>query len=367
MLSIEHFFGGAPDAHESAPGRVNLLGEHTDYNDGFMLPVATPQRTEVALGASRDGQFHVYSATLDASAHFPRDGSAPPGFASYVEGCIRLAQAHGAVVPPLRIYVRTDVPVGAGLSSSAALEVATLRALRSLLGLAFDDVLIARMAQRAEIDYAKVNCGIMDQMASSLADTSHMLFIDARSLEHRLQPLPADCELIVLDSGVPRSLAASAYNTRRAECGEAAHRLGVASLRDVADPAQVEALDSPYRERARHVVSENRRVLEAAAGIGGARFGALMNDSHASLRDDYAVSIPALDELSDCLRGQEGVYGARLTGAGFGGACVALCRRGRAVAASRAALARYQRGGRQGRLLIPVPTNQEDDQEENNE
>ena len=353
-LSMESFFSGAPEAHESAPGRVNLLGEHTDYNDGFMLPVATPQRTEVAIGVSRDGHFNLYSATLDASVRFGRNETAPPGFGSYIEGCIRMVEAEGITVPPLRVYVNTALPVGAGLSSSAALEVAMLRALRTLLGLPFDDVALARMAQRAEIAYAKVNCGIMDQMASSLADTGHMLFIDARTLAYQLHQMPTDSEMIVIDTGVPRTLASSKYNERRAECDEAARRLGVPSLRDVSEPDAVEALPSPLRERARHVVRENQRVLEAAGGVGARRFGELMNASHASLRDDYAVSIPALDFLSDYLRVQPEVYGARLTGAGFGGACVALCRQGAAQRAGAAALARFNAGGMQGSLLIPA-------------
>ncbi len=355
MLTLATFFGGPPQVHASAPGRVNLLGEHTDYNDGFMLPVATPQRTEVAASVSEDALFHVYSATLDEEVDFAAGGHPPPGFGSYIDGCIRLLQGAGVAVPPLRIYVSTELPVGAGLSSSAALEVATLRALRSLLAFDLDDVALARMAQRAEVEYAKVNCGIMDQMAASLADQRHMLFIDARSLAYRLQPLPAASELIVIDSGVPRTLASSRYNERRAECEQAARLLGVAALRDVADPAQVEALPAPYRQRARHVVSENLRVLEAAAGTTAARFGILMNASHASLRDDYEVSIDALDELAASLCGAPGVHGARLTGAGFGGACVALCREGGAAAAAMAALARYNAAGRQGRVLVPLP------------
>ena len=362
-LSMQSFFGGAPDAHESAPGRVNLLGEHTDYNDGFMLPVATPQRTEVALGVSRDGHYNLYSATLDASVRFGRFDAAPPGFGSYVEGCVRMVEAEGISVPPLRVYVRTELPVGAGLSSSAALEVAMLRALRTLLGLPFDDVALARMAQRAEINYAKVNCGIMDQMASSLADTGHMLFIDARTLAYQLHQLPTDCEMIVVDSGVPRSLAASKYNERRAECDEAAHRLGVPALRDVTDLAALETLPAPLRQRARHVVCENARVLEAVGGVGARRFGELMNASHASLRDDYEVSIPALDFLTDSLRVQPDVYGARLPGAGFGGACVALCRKGAARRAGAAALARFNAGGMQGSLLIPAHSHHEDTHE----
>jgi galactokinase len=349
------FFGGAPEVVASAPGRVNLLGEHTDYNDGFMLPLATPQRTTVALSRSGDDHFHFYSSTLDANVTFPKSGSAPAGFGSYIEGCIRLLEADGATVPALRVYASTDLPVGSGLSSSAALEVATLRALRELLGLELDDVKLARLAQRAEIEYARVNCGIMDQMASSLADRSHMLFIDARSLEHRLVPLPPETGIIVIDSGVPRKLAASKYNERRAECEEAARKLGLASLRDVADPAAVEQLPSPLRERARHVVRENLRVLEAVRGVGAERFGELMNDSHASLRDDYEVSIPELDALVATLRAAPGVHGARLTGAGFGGAVVALCRAGQEQQAAEAALATYNKDGREGRILIPVP------------
>ena len=360
MVTPASFFGGAPAALATAPGRVNLLGEHTDYNDGFMLPVATPQVTEVALAPSSDDYFYFYSATLDQSVSFARTGHAPQGFASYIEGCIRLVEQEGVAVPALRVYASSNLPVGAGLSSSAALEVATLRALRSLLGFELDDVRLAQLAQRAEIEYAKVNVGIMDQMASSLADDSHMLFIDARTLEHRLQSLPAASVLVVLDSGVPRKLAASKYNERRAECDEAARLLGVRALRDVHDPAAVELLPPPLRQRARHVVRENLRVLEAAAGVSAQRFGALMNASHASLRDDYEVSIPELDQLTACLRAAPGVYGARLTGAGFGGACVALCRAGSAQAAATAALAQYRAGAGKGRVLIPLPTDKED-------
>ena len=364
MVTTDSFFGGAPEVNASAPGRVNLLGEHTDYNDGFMLPVATPQRTTVAMSRSGDGHFHFYSSTLDANVTFAPDASAPSGFGSYIEGCIRLVEAEGVQVAPLRVWVSTDVPVGSGLSSSAALEVATLRALRQLLGFELDDVKLARIAQRAEIEYARVNCGIMDQMASSLADEGHMLFIDARSLEHRLAPLPADAEIIVIDSGVARKLAGSKYNERRAECEEASRKLGVQALRDVTDPQLVEDLPEPLRRRARHVVTEDLRVLEAVKGVPAERFGQLMNDSHTSLRDDYEVSIPELDELCELLRAQDGVYGARLTGAGFGGACVALCRAGSAAQAAQAALAQYNaKAGRQGRILIPVPT----ERKENNE
>ncbi len=357
-MNAELFFGGAPEASASAPGRVNLLGEHTDYNDGFMLPVTTPQRTVVALSASHDSHFHLYSAMLDSHVTFAHDSSAPSGFGSYIEGCIRLVQARGIVVPPLRVFCQTDLAAGAGLSSSAALEVATLRALRDLLGFDLDDVALAQIAQRAEIEFAHVNCGIMDQMASSLADPDTMLFLDARTLAHRLVPLPEGTSVIVIDTGVPGALAASKYNERRSECEEAARLLHVKALRDVTDMALVEALPEPLRRRARHVVSENARVLAAADGVDGVRFGALMNATHQSLRDDYDVSMPVLDALAQALRDQDGVLGARMTGTGFGGACVALCRTEQAEQAAAAALRAYDdhaTGGARGRLLIPMP------------
>jgi galactokinase len=364
VLSPETFFDGLPFATASAPGRVNLLGEHTDYNDGFMLPVATPQSTVVRAAVQAGPASRYYAADLGEDIEFDAAMPAPAGFAPYVAGCVHMLEEQGAAVPPLRVHIESNLPLGAGLSSSAALEVATLRALRSLLGIALDDVTLALLAQQAEIRYAGVQCGVMDQMASSLADEKTMLFIDARSLETRQLPLPAGAEIIVADSGVPRTLAASKYNERRGECERAAALLGVPSLRDVTDPGAVGSLPSPLRERARHVITENARVIEAAAGVDAARFGALMNASHFSLRDDYAVSIDALDELTGLLRAAPEVYGARLTGAGFGGACVALCRQGSALAVGAAVVASYNAtrpkaaGTQRARLLIPVSPNE---------
>ena len=365
-MQAERFFEGVVPVLASAPGRVNLLGEHTDYNDGFMLPVATPQRTEVRIAASRDSDFHFHSATLDQTVIWAGQQASATDFSRYIIGCIDLLGIRGVVVPPLRLHVQSNLVVGAGLSSSAALEVATLRALRQYLRLELDDVTLAQIAQQAEIRYAGVNCGIMDQMAASLADESHMLFLDARTLETTLLPLPDDCELIVIDTGVQRRLAATGYNTRRGQCETAARMLGVKALRDVRDPAVLDALTQPYRKRARHVVQENLRVLTACSGVGAEQFGALMNASHASLRDDYEVSIDALDELVALLQDEAHVYGARLTGAGFGGACVALCRSGTAAATGASVLQRYNDNARKmpitptgaglriGRLLIPA-------------
>lgn len=358
MMAAAEFFAGTEPIWASAPGRVNLLGEHTDYNDGFMLPVATPQRTAVGMAASGDADFHFYSATLDQSVRWSGSDAPATGFARYIIGCIDLVAARGIKVPPLCMHVSSTLAVGAGLSSSAALEVATLRALRQFLQIDLDNVTLAQIAQQAEIHYAGVNCGIMDQMASSLADETHMLFLDARTLETRLLPLPPDAELVVIDTGVARRLSATGYNTRRTECETAARMLGVKALRDVTDPAAVESLPAPYRQRARHVVHENLRVLAACDDVSAETFGALMNASHASLRDDYEVSVPALDELTALLQAQPEVYGARLTGAGFGGACVALCASGHGAAVGARVLARFDAnpdaGERCGRLLIPV-------------
>jgi galactokinase len=351
------FFAG-DGIQVSAPGRVNLLGEHTDYNDGFVLPVAIPQRTFVQVAPSTDSRFHVYSSNLDENAEFDADGELPDGYARYVAGCVHVLRDHGIAVPPISMKVHSGVPMGSGLSSSAALEVAVLRALRQMLQLDLDDVQIAQYAQEAEIRYAGVQCGIMDQMASSLADTGHMLFLDTRTLERRVLPMPKRTELIVIDSGVARTLATSKYNERFAECREAARLLGVPMLRDVTDVAALNALPVTLQRRARHVVTENARVLAAVAdGVDGPAFGKLMNASHASLRDDYEVSVPALDTLCDMLRAEPGVHGARLTGAGFGGACVALCEQGRAAAIAASVTNRYNRDRllQLAGVLLPAP------------
>ncbi|MBA2352590.1 MAG: galactokinase [Burkholderiales bacterium] len=350
--TFEQLFGFAPEVSASAPGRVNLLGEHTDYNDGYVLPIAIPQRTTVQLARSRDARSQLYSSNLDESARF--DG-APAGYARYVIGCVRALEQTGVSIPPFVLRVASDVPIGAGLSSSAALEVAVLRAMREWLGLELEDVAIAQLAQRAEIEFAHVRCGIMDQMAASLADTSHMLFLDTRTLTRRLLALPPDAELVVIDSGIPRSLAASAYNQRRAECEQAAQRLGVPALRDVDELSRVDTLPAPLDRRARHVVSENQRVLDAVGNVTAQRFGELMNASHTSLRDDYEVSVPALDALVALLQDHPNVFGARLTGAGFGGACVALVEAGYGDRISAQVLRSYNADGHHGRAMVVGP------------
>jgi galactokinase len=355
VTSFESVYGGIPAAIGHAPGRVNLLGEHTDYNEGFVLPIAIPQQTHVAIRRSTDNFFNLHAATLELSVSFGLGTPPAARFARYVYGCIAEVVAAGFEVPPLDMHVSSTVPIGVGLSSSAALEVATLRALRTLLALPLDDVEVAQIAQRAEVQHAGVNCGIMDQMASSLADSQQALFLDTRTMERRRVLLPPESAVLVLDSGVARQLAVSAFNQRRAECEEAAKQLAVPALRDVdtTQLSRVEALAEPWRSRARHVITENARVLQAVYCNGSTEFGALMNASHSSLRDDFDVSMPALDKLVELLQRQAHVYGARLTGAGFGGACVALCQRAALSRISVQVLDEYATAGFSGQLLVP--------------
>lgn len=351
-MSFESIFGTPAKLQAIAPGRVNLLGEHTDYNDGFVLPIAIPQQTTVQLGWSADDRHHFYSQELNEQVDLAPTDPTPEGFASYLVGCIRVLETQGISIPPLNVFVTSAVPIGSGLSSSAALEVAMLRGLRSLLNLSIDDIQIAQFAQQAERQYAGVQCGILDQMASSLADTQHLLFLDTRTLDRQILPLPTGAEIVVIDSGIPRTLAGSGYNQRRAECEAAAKLLGVKALRDVEDLAAIATLPSPLQQRARHVITENARVLQARDGLSASQFGALMNASHVSLRDDYEVSIAGLDTLVAILQAISGVFGARLTGAGFGGACVALVAAGKAESVAQQAIAQYAPTG-SGRVLVP--------------
>jgi len=352
MRTFSDVFGHPPEVRSQAPGRVNLLGEHTDYNDGFVLPTTIPQLTHVELAKSAGGKFKFYSANLDETVEYEDGQSVAEGFAQYVFGCIEVLKMRGHRIAPVELHIRSDVPMGGGLSSSAALEVAVLRALREAFAIKLDDVELAKLAQQAEIEYAGVRCGILDQMATSLGDDKHMLFLDTRTLERKLLPLPAGAELVVIDSGIARTLATSGYNERRAQCEEAARLLGVKALRDETDPMRANALPPPLDRRARHVITENARVLRAVQGVSAKEFGELMNASHTSLRDDYEVLIEGLDRLVELLQKQPDVFGARLTGAGFGGACVALVQAGHATTVKQSVLTQYAEFGFKGEALV---------------
>ncbi|AZI44527.1 galactokinase (plasmid) [Deinococcus psychrotolerans] len=344
--TYQSVFGGEPEVVASAPGRVNLLGEHTDYQGGFVLPTAIPQRATVSLGRNGTQQHRLRSANLNHTLDVPV-GEVGSSFAPYLTGCFELS----GVTEGLNAFIFSTVPSG-GLSSSAALEVAALRALRELYGLALDDVELALRGVRVEHEFVGVMCGVMDQMASSLADTKTLLLIDTRTLERRAVPLPEGSEVLVLDSGVPRRLAESGYNERRAQVEEACRLLGVPQLRDVLSVAELSGLPELLGRRARHVVSENARVL-AALSANAAEFGRLMNASHASLQIDYEVSHPQVDELVALLQAHPQVYGARMTGAGFGGAVVALIHEGAAGLASNVLFDYHEQTGVRGVQVVP--------------
>ncbi len=324
-------FGRSPDAVEQAPARANLLGEHTDYNDGFVLPTPLAYRTVVEAGADEGasgGMLTMHAAqfgeTVERRLGEPRRGD----WTDYVLGSVAVLSEQGIAVPPMRLAIDSDVPMGAGISSSAALEVAVLRAVRALLRIDIDDVTIARLGQQAENNYVGMQCGIMDQMVSSLGTPGKALFLDTRDLTTDLVDLPADERVAIIHCGVAHKLTEGGYNTRRQECEAACAALGVGSLRAIGvdELDRLDGLPEPLNRRARHVVTENQRVLDGVAALRAgdiARFGALMNDSHRSQRDDYEVSIPEIDALAESAQ-RHGAIGARLTGGGFGGSIVAL-------------------------------------------
>ena len=344
----------------AAPGRVNLIGEHTDYNGGFVLPTAIPQQTHVELTRRADPRVGAQSANASQVGAYTLGDEQPRGdWLDYIQGLTWALRLHGFELHGFDLRVSSDVPLGAGLSSSAALEVAVLRAIRDGFALELDDVTLAQLGQIAENDFVGARCGIMDQMAANLADGSTALFLDTRNLEFRRVPLPAEADLVVIHSGVTHEISAGDYNTRRAECETAALQLGVAQLRDLtrADLPRVERLPDPLGRRARHVITEDQRVIEAVAALEAAdlgRLGELFRDSHASMRDDFEVSVPDVDVLVALAQADVDMYGARMTGGGFGGSVVMLARRGHGrQAGERIARAYAERSGRAPAILVP--------------
>ncbi len=328
---FRQIYGVDPGAAAEAPARANLLGEHTDYNDGFVLPTPLHYRTVVEAGLAEDGSdqpFTMYAAQFGDSTERQLGEARRGDWSDYVLGCLTVLSEAGIDLPPLRFAIDSDVPMGAGISSSAALEVAVLRSVRALLRLDLDDVTIARMGQRAENSYVGMQCGIMDQMVSSLGTPGKALFLDTRDLTTELVDLPAGERIAIIHCGVAHKLTEGGYNTRRRECEAACEALGVATLRDIGtgELERIDALPEPLNRRARHVVTENQRVVDGVAALEAgdiAAFGTLMDESHLSQRDDYDVSIPEIDALVESAK-RHGAIGARLTGGGFGGSMVAL-------------------------------------------
>lgn len=336
------------------------MGDHTDYSGGFVLPAAIPQTTRVALAPSEGRTVRVWSSMQPE--HGPHEYElgaelADGHWADYVKGMSHVLAEWG-LRRGFDARITSDVPVGSGLSSSAALEIALGRALRGAFALRVSDVELAKAARRAENDFVGAPVGIMDQMACSLASPSIALFLDTRSFVFENVPLPHAASLIVINSGIAHRHAGGDYVQRRRECDQAARLLGLAELRDADEAVVADGdLPEPLDRRARHVASENRRVLDMVRALRAAelqRAGLLMTESHASLRDDFDVSLPDIDALVELAADAEGVYGARLTGGGFGGSVVAIAEAERARQAAERILEAYlQRTGRPGSLVVP--------------
>jgi galactokinase len=355
-------FGAPPDAEGQAPGRVNLIGEHTDYHQGYVLPTVLPQRTHIWLRHGARSRVRAFSATLGGDAGTYRLGEEEPGrgWIDYVQGVTRVLRDHGVEVEGFDAWIASTIPVGGGVSSSAALCVGLLRGLRALQGFGLDDHLVARLAQRVETDFVGAPVGIMDQMACSLGRPGEALFIDTRAVAFERIPWPAGAELVVIDSGVAHQHAGGGYVDRRRESFAAAAALGVSHLRDVDVDALPAFAHLPEIEarRARHVITENRRVLDAVAALRAGDLpglGALFSASHASMRDDYAISTPEIDALVAIGQADPAIHGARMTGGGFGGAVVMLARAGEGRAAAERIVHAYDaRVGRRATILSPI-------------
>lgn len=357
---VEEFtrrFQSAPTHIAVGPGRVNLIGEHTDYNDGYVLPVALHRDIRIVMRPRPDRTVRAYSLEYDGWYEFSLDSlkfDEDVLWSNYMMGMAWVLEEQGIYLQGMDALVSGNVPRASGLSSSAALEVATGKALLTASGQpdAVSGVQLATSAQRAENRFVGVNCGIMDQFISVLGQENNALLIDCRSLEYRLIPFPAQAALVIGNTKASRSLAGSAYNERRRQCEDGVALLkqalpDITALRDVTSE-QLEQhkglLPEIVYRRCRHVVGENERVLQTVDALKRddlAEVGRLMDASHASLRDDYAVSSPALDAMVEAMRSAPGCFGARLTGAGFGGCAIALVEPGKEQAVADAIFELY--------------------------
>jgi len=329
---FERLFSESPTWITKSPGRVNLIGEHTDYNDGFVLPMAINYSSWIALRSRNDSRIIVTALDFDESLEFDLNSisKGENDWREYIKGVAWALQQDGHQLTGWEGVLSGNVPIGAGLSSSAALELALARAFSLVSGFEWDPARMALTCQKAENLWVGVSSGIMDQMISASGKKDFTLLIDCRSLETKHIPLPQNTQIVILDTNTRRGLVDSAYNERREQCEEVAHHFKVKALRDI-NLEQLETeksrLDKLLYHRARHIVSENQRVLQAvdALSTGDAKnFGILMNASHISMRDDFEISRKEMDQMVEIAQGQPGCYGARMTGGGFGGCAVAL-------------------------------------------
>ncbi|MFZ5878686.1 MAG: galactokinase [Chloroflexota bacterium] len=363
--SFETHFDAKPKWIVRAPGRVNLIGEHTDYNDGYVLPMGIDHAVWIALRPRADGLVRIHSLDLGLDSVFePARIEKGEGWAEYPKGVAWALRETGYDLRGWEGVMTGDVPRGAGLSSSAAVELAIARAFACASGFDWDAKLMARLAQKAENQWVGVNCGIMDQMASAASRADHALFMDCRTLDIQHAPLPPGTAVVVLDTSTRRGLVDSAYNERRAQCEAGARFFGVKALRDVSvaefERRKHEIHDEAVLRRARHIITENQRVLDAMEAMRANdvdRLGQLFNASHASLRDDFEVTNEALNQIVEAAQEQSACYGARMTGAGFGGCAVALVRGEQVGAFTQAVGAAYrQRSGLEAALYVCKPS-----------
>jgi galactokinase len=351
VVEFEKRFGGHPALVVRAPGRVNLIGEHTDYNDGFVLPMAIDRAIWIAVEPKAGAEIEAYSMDYDRSAiiNLDRLERGRHDWIEYVKGVAWALREAGYPLEGWRGVIAGNVPVGAGLSSSAALETAVAQVFASLAGKTIPAGEMAKLCQKAENKWVGVNCGIMDQLISAAGKEGNALLIDCRSLDLKPCPLPEGTSVVVLDTATRRGLEGSAYNERRAQCEAAAKFFGVTHLRDVTlehfKQREAELEDLP-RRRARHVISENERTVLAAKVMAqgdAKRLGELMDQSHVSLRDDFEVSSNELNIMVEIARKQPGCFGARMTGAGFGGCAMALIDQAVAEAFVQAVVTEYNK------------------------
>jgi galactokinase len=328
--AFRQVFGAEPEGVWAAPGRVNLIGEHTDYNEGFVMPFALPFYAAAAVSKSATWEFHsTYGNgdTVRADSLGSSVGDGVDGWAGYLAGVAWALNEAGYPVSPVRVAIHSDVPHGAGLSSSAALECAILIALADLYGHEIDRAEAARIAQKAENEYVGAPTGVLDQSASLLCTEGRVMFMDCRDLSREQVPFDLASEnltMLVIDVNAPHRHADGEYASRRADCEEAARQLGVPFLRDAPRHARLE--DDRLNRRLRHIITENERVLDTMKILKGgsvAGIGELLTASHASMRDDYEISCTELDSAVDAALGA-GALGARMTGGGFGGSAIAL-------------------------------------------